>query len=269
MRENDPTTHAILGWLASIGAGGPDEIAVACGLSPTAARSRLRRLERDGLTRHVGLLRGAPALHLLTRDGLRFSGRPELGLVTVSAASFAHQLAVARIAAALGNGHGPIGGERELRALERAEGRPIASAEIGYGPDGSVALHRPDLVCWGGSLPLAIEVELTVKAPLRLRAIIRGWARSRLVAGVVYYASPHAARALAAALRSEQAADRVAILPLDGAGPLPEFDRRAVPGRDGGGHADRGIRYAPDRRVPSQARRSVAVRIDSTRARRP
>jgi hypothetical protein len=254
MRNDDRHTAAILGWLASIGAAGADDIAAACGLSGSVARSRLRQLEREGLARQLRLLQGTPALHLITRRGLRAAGRPELGPIAVSAASFSHQLAVSRIAAALGHEHGTILSERELRALERAEGRPLASAELGYAADGSTALHRPDLVCWRGPRPVAVEIELTVKAPRRLRWIVRGWARSRLVAGVVYFAPPHVARAVAAARRREQAEERVALLPLDGAEHFPEFDLAAS---------------GPDRRVPSQATRSVADPNDPMTARRP
>ena len=148
---------------------------------------------------------------------------PELDPVAVSASTFAHQLVVARVAVALGERGHRVGGERELRGWERAEGRPVASAEVGLARDGTVALHRPDLVCWGGDAPIAIEVELTVKAPARLRLIVRGWARSRLVGGVVYYATPPAGRALDSALRCERAGARMAVLPLERAGTLPDF----------------------------------------------
>jgi hypothetical protein len=223
MDAYDHSTADILAWLASIGAAGSDEVAAACGIRPALARSRLRRLERDGLVRHLRLLAGAPALHLLTRRGLRAAGRPELAPAAVSAGGFAHQLAVARVAAVLSREHWEVRGERELRALERAQARPLASAELGYAANGSIALHRPDLVVLTASGPVAVEVELSVKAPRRLRAIVRGWARSRLVAGVVYYASPAAARALVAARHSEQAEDRVTVIALDGAGRLPDL----------------------------------------------
>jgi hypothetical protein len=248
---------AILGWLASIGAGGVEEVAAACGMSPASARARLRALERDGLARQARLLHGEPALHVLTRRGLRAAGRPELGPVTLSASGFAHHLAVARVAVALGREHGAVQGERELRALERAAGRPLASAELGWAADGSRALHRPDLLCWDGTAPIAVEVELTAKAPDRLRAIVRAWARSRDVAGVVYYASAHAARAVAVAVRREQAGDRVALLGLGEAGRLPGFEPQGMRVR------------SLDRRVPSQALRTVALPIDQTTARRP
>jgi DNA-binding transcriptional ArsR family regulator len=223
MYTDDRSTVAMLDWLAAIGAGSAGELAASCGLSPRATGVRLRAMEDAGLTRSLRLLHGAPALHVLTRRGLRAAGRPELDPVAVSASGFAHLLAVARVAVALGNAGHRVGGERELRAWERAEGRPLASAEVGLARDGTVALHRPDLVCWGAGAPIAIEVELTVKAPARLRTIVRGWARSRLVGGVVYYATPPATRALRRALRSECAGDRVEVIPLDRVGPVPAF----------------------------------------------
>jgi hypothetical protein len=247
MSTHDQPTAAILDWLARIGAGSAAELAVTCALSPRATALRLRALEDAGLTRSQRLLHGMPALHALTRRGLRVAGREELDPVAISASGFAHLLAVGRVAVALADAGQRVGGERELRAAERAEGRPLASAEVGLAPDGTPALHRPDLVLWGGGAPIAVEVELTVKAPRRLRTIVRGWARSRLVGGVVYYATPPAARALTRAQLGECAGDRVAVLPLDRAGELPTFEPR----------------------VPSQALRSVVLRSDHHHTRRP
>lgn len=65
--------------------------------------------------------------------------------------------------------------------------------------------------------PVAVEVELTVKAPPRLTAICRAWARCRLVDGVLYYAPPAVTRALQRAIDEAQAGDRVVALPLAGA----------------------------------------------------
>ena len=223
MNHTDDSSLAVLGWLAAIGAGGADELVGACGLPAGVVRARLRMLEDAGLVRSDRLLHGAPALHTLTRRGLRAAGRGDLDPVAVSAAGFAHLLAVARVAVALGGGAYRLGGERDLRAAERAAGRALASAEVGYASDGAIALHRPDLVCWQEQAPIAVEVELTVKAPARLRAIVRGWARSRLVGGVVYYASPPALRAVSQALRVESAGAAVVALPLERAGELPPF----------------------------------------------
>jgi hypothetical protein len=50
---------------------------------------------------------------------------------------------------------------------------------------------------------------------------VRGWARSRLVSGVVYYAAPAARRALERAVADEQAEAQVHVLELAQAGQLP------------------------------------------------
>ena len=217
------STTAMLDWLAATGAASASELAAVTALGSRTVLTRLRALEHAGLVSSAELLRGEPALHALTRRGLRAAGRPELDPVAISASSFGHCLAVARVAAALRAAGESVGGERELRAFERIEGRALASAAVGIARDGGTAWHRPDLVCWRVGGPLAIEVELTVKAPERLRSIVRGWARSRLVEGVVYYTSAPAARALSAAVRIESAQESVAILALERAGELPAF----------------------------------------------
>src|SRR5207248_8355219 len=108
-------------------------------------------------------------------------------------------------------------GEHALRGLERETGRVLASAVGGLGSDGEPLLHRPDLVLRplaGDSLPIAVEVELTVKAPRRLAQICRAWARCRDIAGVLYLAAPPVERALARAIAEADAHAAVVALPL-------------------------------------------------------
>jgi hypothetical protein len=223
MNPIDTSTPAIVGWLAATGAASNRDLEAVTGSSRRAVAARIRTLEQAGLLRSAALLRGEPALHALTRAGLRASGRTDLEPVAISAASFGHLAAVARAAVALHAAGEQVGDERDLRACERAEGRAVASAAVGLARNGDTAWHRPDLVCWRSGLPVAIEIELTVKGPLRLRGIVRGWARSRLIEGVVYYAAPAAARALTAAVRREDAGEAVLVLGLERAGELPPF----------------------------------------------
>ncbi|HEX4483309.1 MAG TPA: hypothetical protein VH081_05935 [Solirubrobacteraceae bacterium] len=109
--------------------------------------------------------------------------------------------------------------ERELRREERSAGAPLASAVLDRAVEHRRRLHRPDLVLWpqsaSGEAPIAIEVELAVKAPRRLAEICRAWARSREVAGVVYLASPPAERALARAIEQASAHERIRVLSLE------------------------------------------------------
>jgi hypothetical protein len=105
-------------------------------------------------------------------------------------------------------------------------------------------LDRPDLVLWmsasASGLPVAVEVELTVKGSARLRAICSAWARAHRVAGVLYLVSPEAAGPVAAAMEGLNAAGRVSLLPIDaleeGRGRIPALvDARAA-----------GPAYSPD-----------------------
>ena len=61
---------------------------------------------------------------------------------------------------------------------------------------------------------MAVEVELSVKAPRRLDAICRAWARCREVGGVLYLAAPEAERALLRAVEQADAAARIVVVPL-------------------------------------------------------
>jgi hypothetical protein len=71
---------------------------------------------------------------------------------------------------------------RELRFAERDASKPIASAIVGELPDGRPMLHRPDLVVRDDGRTMAIEVELTPKAPRRLDRIVRSRAGAMITA---------------------------------------------------------------------------------------
>ncbi len=222
-RAPGPRALEAVRWAAELGAVPPDALAIRWRVGTASARAALRSAERAGLVTETRPLHGRPALYAVTARGLRASDARELGAARVSASNAAHLMAVARVAATLEGRHGDhrVQGERGLRRDERAAGRALASARLGTAPDGGPALHRADLTLWprdenaGG--PVAIEVELTVKAPVRLVAICRAWARCRLVDAVLYYAPPDAARAVRRAIEQARAGDRVVVLPLAGA----------------------------------------------------
>jgi hypothetical protein len=114
--------------------------------------------------------------------------------------------------------HAMVIGEPALRLRERSSGAPFASAVLAWDGARGKLLHRPDLVLVPRGeerLPVAIEVELTVKAPRRLTEICRAWARSRHVEGVVYMAPPTVRRAVERAVAAAQAEASVVVTPLD------------------------------------------------------
>jgi len=211
---------AILRWIAGIGAATAEALAEREGLTVSSARGRLAAAEREGLLASRRPLAAQPTLYTITRAGLRASRTAGMQPCRVSNANAQHLIVCAGVAAGLERCYPDhrVLGERDLRRHERERGAPLASARLGGGPDGDPLLHRPDLVLWplapDAGLPVAVEVELAVKAPRRLAAICRAWARCREVAGVLYLAAPEAERALLRAIEQADAADQIVVVAL-------------------------------------------------------
>jgi hypothetical protein len=215
-----PTRLAILRWATGLGAVTADALARHEGRTLASARGHLLAAERAGLLSSARPLAGRPTLFAVTRLGLRESGLDGLEPCRVSVANAPHAIVCAEVAAALEHAYPDhrVMGERQLRSEERAGATELASARVGLGPDGEPLLHRPDLVLWPvrpRQAPVAVEVELTVKAPRRLLEICRAWARCRCVAGVLYLTSAEVSRPLARAIDRAQAGERIVHVPLE------------------------------------------------------
>jgi hypothetical protein len=210
----------IVRWAAGLGAVTAESLAIRLQVSTGSARARLLAARHDGLLAHQRPLVDQPALYTVTRRGLRVVRARGIDPARVSAGGASHLIECAHVAATLERCYPDhrIAGERELRRDEREQDRALASAELGRGPQGQTLRHRPDLVLWPRDPhhgpPVAIEVELTVKAPERLLRICRGWVRARCVAGVVYLVAPEVERALTRAVDAAHAGERIAIVPL-------------------------------------------------------
>jgi hypothetical protein len=221
--EPSPERVAIMQWTARIGAVTAEALADRLDVTVASARGQLQVLDKAGWLSRKRPLAEQPALYTATRAGLRVAALQGLDPCRVSASNANHLIVCAWVAAALERCYPDhlLLGERELRRDERERGVPLASARLGIAPDGGPLLHRPDLVLWPeesedeDGLPVAVEIELTVKAPRRLAEICRAWARCRCVAGVLYLATPEVERALRRAIDQAQAGDRIAVLGLD------------------------------------------------------
>ena len=175
----------------------------ALGVGRTAAYRRVAACIDASLLERLDLLRCEPSLLRATRAGLRYAGLG-LPLAVVSPGAVDHWLRCATTAQHLAAEFGAdrVLTERELALHERIEGKPIASARLGENPDGSPRLHRPDLAVlpsatypvsiedWRIRRPIAVEVELSPKAPRRLEKILRAWRRAGWVEEVRYYCAP-------------------------------------------------------------------------------
>jgi hypothetical protein len=214
----------LLRWAAGMGAVTCESLAVRRRTSVASAQAMLTAAARAKQVLRHRPLADRPALYTITRLGLRAAALDGVEPCRVSAAGAQHMIACAHVAATLERRYPGqlIVGERELRKREREAGAPLASVvlrRVGeYGP----LMHRPDLALLarsGPRLPVAVEVELTIKAPRRLAEICRAWARSRHVDGVLYFAPPAVERALDRAIGAAQAGEFVVVVPLDSLGP--------------------------------------------------
>jgi hypothetical protein len=210
-----PEQICLMRWTASLGAITAEALAMRMDITPASARGRLAAVVRRGLLTRRRLLVEAPTLYTITRAGLRACGAYGIDPCRLSAGGAHHAIVCAEAAAALERCYPDhrLVGERELRRDERDLGRPLASASLAAN-----RLHYPDLVLWPdapGALPVAVEVELTIKAPRRLATICRAWARCHTVSGVLYLAPIHVERALERAIEKAHAQERVVVLPLE------------------------------------------------------
>jgi hypothetical protein len=220
-RSRSSQRLAIVDWTARIGAVTAEALALREGHTVASARARLLACERAGLLTRKRPLADYPAIFTASRAGLSAAGLTGIEPGRVSAANARHSIVCAEVAAALGHAYPDqeIMGERELRREEGLRAKPLASASLGFGGDGAPLLHRPDLVLWpstmAGPLPVAVEVELTVKAPRRLAAICTAWARCRDVAGVLYFATAEVRGPLARAIGAAEAEGMIVQLALE------------------------------------------------------
>lgn len=195
-----------------------EHVMAATGVGRTMAYRRVAACVERGLLERLDLVRAEPSLLRATRQGLRYAGLG-LDVARISPGSVNHWLCCASTALALGDefGQHAVVTEREIRLHEQIEGKPIASARIGEQSDGEPRLHRPDLAVSIDGRLIAIEVELTPKAPRRLVGLIRAWRRARWVAETRYYCAPGATRrGVEKAVRSARAEERVRILEVIG-----------------------------------------------------
>jgi hypothetical protein len=151
----------------------------ATGVGRTATYRRAAALIEAGLLERLDLLRSEPSLLHATRDGLRYA-KLAMPVAAISPGAVDHWVRCTTAAVDLGEsyGHDRVLTERDIVSREIIEDRSIAKARLsggnGYGVE---RFHRADLAVLSEEGVIAVEVELTPKAPRRLEELIRAWRR--------------------------------------------------------------------------------------------
>lgn len=173
-----------------------EQVMAVMGAGRTASYRRVAACVELGLLERLALLRDEPTVLRATRNGLNYV---DLGLpvASVTPGLVNHNLRCVDVALQLGRhfGHEQILTEREFTWRERAEGKEIASVDAGgeNGRSSRSRKHRADLAVLGEEGTIAIEVELTAKAPTRLENLLLAWRRAhaeQVISAIYYFCAP-------------------------------------------------------------------------------
>lgn len=161
----------LIGHLNRVGHSLGEDLAVAVGRPAGGVGKRLAALRAAGWVERQQPVLG-PAAWRATTGGLACARLGSAGPDPVSASLWLHQTTLACLAAHLVARGLLIRTERELRAETRGTSR---RREAGV-PLADASLHLPDLLVHLPDGVVAVELELSAKAPRRLRAILSAYA---------------------------------------------------------------------------------------------
>jgi hypothetical protein len=182
----------IVAWIARTGAVTIGNLMARFRIGRSVAFDRVAVCTRAGHLARTHTLYGAPALITATRRGLRYAGLEELGIVVPTEGHDRRLRARADVALWLERTRpgARVMSARELRAEERALGRPIASQTLDEDYEGRPRFHRPDFAVLGKGRTEAVEVELVPRLPDRLEMLIRHWRWTEIVDTLTLVCAP-------------------------------------------------------------------------------
>jgi|GEM_PF-1254710 len=233
----------MIAWADALGAITAEALAEREELSTDVARKRLDEAVELGFLDRHSVLVGHSELYVASTAGRQLAHKhadaggyswPEgMRKARVTIKQARHTIARASVVAALERRYPDhrIISERELHREESQQGRRLASVEIRR--RGETESHFPDAVIWPPSppgeqppLPIAVEVELTLKWKEELTAICRAFARCQRIEAVVYYTdTTKVAEKLFDAIEELKAEEMIAVNPLSSiVGSLPGFE---------------------------------------------
>ena len=228
----------------------PAQAAALLRTSEDAAGRRLHELTDAGYLIEEPVLARQPVASRSTRLGLDAIGS-ELRPLSISLTNYWHDVGAAWLWLAADNGaFGPtrdVVAERVMRSRDaRGLDDPFGVRLGGLGRDGRERLHYPDLLTVAPSgRRLAIELEITTKAPVERERILAGYAADPRVAKVLYVVyEPRVGLALSRSVSRLGISSLVAIQQVRGPGGRPSSTLRRA----------RGIARGEQRRAAELAR---------------
>jgi hypothetical protein len=175
---------------------------------------RVARCIEAGLLERHAILASEPSVLRATQAGLQFAGLA-LPVASISPANVTHTLRCASLAIPTERQRRVLT-EREIVLSEQLEGRRIASVRVGIA-QGKPAYHRADLAIFTEEGTVAVEVELTPKAPARLQKIIAAWYQAPYIHRVEYLCAPgQTHRAVQRTVKKLRAQRKVLVTELPG-----------------------------------------------------
>lgn len=235
---------AIVAWTTGLSAITAEALAERNELSVAEARECLDEAVRLEVMEKRSILVGYSPLYTATNYGRRLARKHEvdggytypLGLkkCTVAIGSARHTIACSSVAAALQRRYPNhrIIGDRELRKEECEQKYPLISVDVASYT--GRRFHSPDLVIWPPvtpgepevPLPVAVEVELTLKTKEELTEICRAMSFCRHIEAALYYAeTTKIEEKLLDVITELKAEDKIVVNPLSEiVGSLPGFN---------------------------------------------
>jgi MarR family len=256
----------------------PDHAAALLRVTPRTASRRLARLVDGGYVREASVFNDQPPMYLIKRAGLAAVGS-QLPTPRLDLHSYEHDVGLAWLWLAAQRGtFGPLAeivSERTLRSRDGARARgpdaaalgpdaaacaePLGIRKGGAGARGAERLHYPDLLLRTvDGRHVALELELSPKARVRVESILAAYAADPRIAGVVYLVqSQTVARSVEQAARRVGASHLVHLQRVRLTAPIPSDARgagaeRASPARSRGAPPPRYL--APGRDGPELGR---------------
>ena len=204
----------ILRWVNGFGFASADQIMRYMNVKKATCYTRLKKLVEAGYLNRERILHGQARIHKLTKEGILASGDHLRPTGEIRLGTFKHDLALVDLALDLRDA---TGGEfipqRRIRHDEGLSGL----GQFGHVADGYLHLLHHDK-------PIAIELELTVKAKSRLNSIIEGYGGNLTVHEVWYFCQDKSV--ISALKKAAQGYSFIKIFDLHN---MPEFaDQKAV-----------------------------------------